>query len=127
MDEFLKDFIGKKLDSDKVSLVNIKGGSAVEMFDRQLDRVMSNIADVNTTMKTRTITLQVTIAPLDEQRTQVAFAIDVPPAKLCGQASVKGFADIRVDPNGKGIYAKRKEDPQMGLPFSNVTPMRKGE
>lgn len=120
-------YITSKLNTDKVSLVNIHNGAAVEMFDRQLDRVMQNISDINTDKKARVITLQIAVAPVDDNRSMVAFVINCPPAKLSCQEPVKGFADVRIDPAGKGAYAKIKEDPQLHLPFSNVTPIRKEE
>lgn len=126
MSEEMKGFIESKLESERLSLVTIRGGAAVEMFDRQLDRVMQNIADINTDKKPRKIIVEVAIAPVDDARSMVAFAINVPPAKLSGQEPVQGFADVRVDPNGRGVFARAKDDPQMAIPFpTNVQPLRK--
>jgi hypothetical protein len=120
MDEDLKQFIVEKLESDQISLVNIKGGAAVDMFDRALSKVMANIADINTTMKEREIHIKVKVWPADDRRSIVKFNIEVPPPKLCGQEAVSDHADIAVDPNGhKGIYAKKRIS-QTSLPFGRV-------
>ena len=49
---------------DKVSLTNLGGGAAVELFDNELALVLDNIQDPNTeARKVRKITLEITIKP----------------------------------------------------------------
>lgn len=52
----------------KVTLKNLCGGAAAELFDRELDAVLANIADPNAKAKTaRTITLTVTVLPTEDR------------------------------------------------------------
>lgn len=54
--------------SEKLSLVNLGGGAAVEMFDEALEKVLENILDPNTEAKTkRVITLKMTISPAENR------------------------------------------------------------
>jgi len=47
-----------------MSLATLAGGSAVELFDAELEKALRNIADVNTPAeKARVITVQVRITP----------------------------------------------------------------
>ncbi len=51
-----------------LSLSNLKSGAAVEMFDDELKRVLTNIQDVNTDPKTvRELTLTVKIKPSEDR------------------------------------------------------------
>src|SRR5207244_5955141 len=51
-----------------VSLATLAGGAAVELFQKELDQVVRNIADVNTDPKAaREINLKVKITPSDER------------------------------------------------------------
>jgi len=60
-----------------VSLTNLKGGAAIELFDTELKKVLDNIADPNTKAKfKREIVLKVTILPEDD-RSQALVGIDV--------------------------------------------------
>lgn len=49
--------------AEQISLVNIGGGAAVEKFDYELERVVKNLLDPNTTDAKRTITLKVKFKP----------------------------------------------------------------
>ncbi len=42
---------------EKISLVNLKEGAAIEMFDRAMQAVLENINDINTTLKPREVNL----------------------------------------------------------------------
>ncbi len=99
---------------EKVSLVNINGGAAVEMFDHELEKVMANISDINTGMGARSVTLKVTIKPSDEGRTVVGYAIEAK-STTCGVAPVKGVAHVRLDSRGKS-YAQERNPNQPSLP-----------
>ena len=110
-------------DREELSLVNIQGGAAVEMFDRAMEKVFQNINDINTTLTAREITLKVAFAP-SEDRSLVAINIVCPPPKLCGQEPQKLTADLRLDQRGRAI-AYERQSRQQGLPFTNVTEMKK--
>lgn len=53
---------------DLLNLLNIGNGSALEIFDHNLQKVIENIADVNTDPEaTRTITLKITLKPFPDR------------------------------------------------------------
>lgn len=59
-----------------VTLANINGGAAVELFERELESVLKNCADPNTKPDAkRKITLTVVVQP-DEKRELLAFAVE---------------------------------------------------
>lgn len=62
----------------QVSLANISGGAAGELFDRALGDVIANILDINTdAKKEREITVKVKIKPKNDERRAVNYKIDV--------------------------------------------------
>ncbi len=73
---------------DIVSLVNLSEGQAVELFNLELQRVLNNIADVNSPAKARrSVTLKVTFVP-DETRQVADVMIDCD-SKIAGNRGVK--------------------------------------
>ena len=108
---------------EKLSLVNIRGGAAVEMFDIALQKVLENIHDINTTEEAREITLKVKIKPVPENRSVVVYSIACP-TKICGQAAVKGTAEINTDTGH--LVAIDRVPKQEGL-FSNVEFISRGD
>ena len=55
-------------DAENVTLLNLGGGVATELFDLELKKVMANIRDTNTdTKKVRRITLTVDFMPLPDR------------------------------------------------------------
>ncbi len=104
---------------EKLSLVNIEGGAAVEMFDIALQKVLENIHDINTTADAREITLKVKIGPMDADRRDIIFYAITCPTKTCGQAPVKGAADLIIE--GGKIAAFGRVQKQTDIPFSNVS------
>jgi hypothetical protein len=71
-----------------VTLATLADGAAAELFQSELDRVLRNIADVNTDAKQkRTITLTVTFAP-DEER-ELGHVTVKAAAKLAGLKGAK--------------------------------------
>lgn len=48
---------------EQVTLATLRGGAAVEMFDAELQRVLENVMDPNTTHAAREVTLKVKIKP----------------------------------------------------------------
>ncbi len=110
------------MSEEKLSLVNINGGAAVEMFDIALQKVIENIHDINTATGDREVNLKVKLTPLPENRGIVVCVVSCP-TKMCGQEAMKGVADIKIK-EGK-VFATCKEEAQAGLPFSNVAPIKK--
>ena len=54
------------MSTEKLSLENIGGGVAKELFEREVDKVLENIADINTSAKeARSVNLKVTFRPND--------------------------------------------------------------
>ena len=54
------------MDFETISLVNLGGGAALEMFEDQLQKVLENITDVNTDPKgIREITLKLRFKPTE--------------------------------------------------------------
>jgi len=56
-----------QLDVGRMSLATLAGGAAVEKFDAELDRVLQNIADINTTGGERSVNLKVSLKPDDDR------------------------------------------------------------
>lgn len=102
---------------EKLSLVNLKEGAAVEMFDNALDKVMDNINDPNTTSKAREIKLVVKFIP-SEDRSYVAYSISCDP-KLMSQEPEQSIALVKTDNRGHA-YAVGHKSKQAELPFANV-------
>ena len=109
---------------EKLSLINLKDGAAIEMFDIALERVFNNIRDINTTMGKREITLKAVIAPADDARSlaKIEFGVAV---KLANQGAEKATIDIKLDEKGR-VYGREREK-QLGLQMkiNNVTEMKK--
>ena len=122
MSEALKQYLGELAGSETASIVNIKGGALVEMFDRALGEVMQNIADINTTLAARSVTLTLTVKP-SQDRSLVEWGAKVG-KNLAGQEGIMGTADVRMDSRGR-ITARERGRQQLPL-VGNVTPIKKG-
>lgn len=62
---------------EEVSLVNLGGGAAVEMFDHELRRALMDLKDPNTdSKKPREVLLKVRIFPSDSQLKAVEISCD---------------------------------------------------
>ncbi len=109
------------MEDERLSLVNLKEGAAVEMFDIALQKVLENIHDINTTEEAREITLKVKVKPMADNRSVIIYGI-VCQSKLCGQASIKGIADVRVEDGKLSAFGQIKK--QVEIPFSNVSTMK---
>lgn len=107
---------------DRLSLLTIKDGALVEQFNRALTQVVENLADINTTTKTREILLSVKITP-NTDRTFLEIVGTIK-AKLSGQEAIATTADLSFDDHGRAV-AYRRRSRQQEIPF-NVTKM-KGE
>jgi hypothetical protein len=56
------------MDPEQLSLANICGGAVEEVFQRELDAVLSNIADINTNPEQkRKIALEFTLKPFEDR------------------------------------------------------------
>lgn len=88
------------MEHEQVTLATLRGGAAVEMFDAELQRVLVNILDPNTTLAARAVTLKVTIKP-DNKRGIGAVAIEVG-AKLAAPMPVVSQFYLGMD-RGKAV------------------------
>lgn len=61
---------------EKLSLANLRGGAAVEMFDTEMEKVLDNIIDINTGDGAREVTLKVKLRP-DKDRSFCAVEVHV--------------------------------------------------
>jgi len=104
---------------DKLSLANVKGGAAIEMFDLALNRVFTNIRDINTTMDKREITLKMVIQPADEGRTLARITWSVG-TKLANQGAEKATIDIKLDSKGRPYGREREKQLGLNLQVNNV-------
>lgn len=123
------------LSNEDVSLANLAGGAAIERFDLELEKVLKNIMDPNTTAKQkRKIKLTITIVPSEDRdyaHTEIAcestlapltsFTIPLhigigPDGKpIARQSSMqqKTFADIPKDePDSNVTTFERKQNPR---------------
>ena len=108
-----------------VSLVNIGGGAAVEMFDQELNKVLENLDDVNKKGKDeRSITVTVKFKPGEAQGI-IGTSIEVK-SKLSGQRVHP--THIMIGRNGTKMEARELQQKQKPLPFTeNVVPMNQDE
>jgi hypothetical protein len=104
-------------DRQRLTLETFQDGALIEQFDRALDRVFDNLADINTTTKPREITMIVKITP-NNDRTFLEISGGVR-TKFAGQHAVKSTADLSVTDKGRPVAYNRQRK-QMDLPF-NVT------
>jgi len=65
-------------DFSKVTLQSLADGAAGERFNRELSEVLENVRDPNTSYKkARKVTLELTIAAEDDERTLLKYAVSV--------------------------------------------------
>jgi hypothetical protein len=97
-----------------INLVTLAGGAAVERFDRELSRVLNNIADVNTDAEqVREITLKIKFKPTAEREhgliaVRVGAESKLAAAKAHGTGiymvrTVSGFSAVNADPRQPGF------------------------
>ena len=98
---------------DKLSMATLRRGSAVEMVDEAIQRVLENVVDPNTDAKSkRRVTLTLTFAP-DKERESMGVDITVK-TTMAPQASVAttafiahtrdGVACVEHDPRQPGLF-----------------------
>ena len=115
-----------KTSDEKVSLLNLGGGAAVELFDRELNKVLKNIVDPNTeAKKQREVTLKVRKEP-DEERFMGQVRIDV----TSKTAAHRSFAtQVIIGGEGGRVEARELVSAQQKLfegDGGKVVPMRNG-
>ena len=94
----------------KVSLINLGGGAAIEKFDDELQKVIQNILDPNTTLRPRKVVLEVTLTPNETREISVT---DIEcTAKL---AKVKPFkTTLFIGEDEEGATAVEAKNPNQG-------------
>lgn len=107
-------------EEEAVTLQTLKGGAASEMFELAWDQVLQNIADINTTLKDRTIILKVVLKP-SEDRNYIGVSISCD-TKLQGQDPEKTMCLLKFDKRGR-TFAVGTEPRQQEIPFGTVTPI----
>jgi hypothetical protein len=84
---------------DRLTLMNLCQGGAEEVFQRDLDKVLENISDVNTPAEVeRTITLRVKLKPAADRRS--AIATFTSETKCCGVSALRGTVYIAKQQDG---------------------------
>jgi hypothetical protein len=100
------------VDPELLSLTNIGNGGLVEVFDREISKVIENISDVNTSSeKKRKIQIEVIFKPYEDRSgAEIEFSCK---ATLCGVPAAK----TRMFITGKGsVLRAYGHDPrQMSL------------
>lgn len=99
-------------DYERMSLENVNGGQVVALFERELGKVLENIADENTSGKTvRTITLTIKIRP-EEDRGSAVVEVEGH-SKLAPVKPSKSFAVFSYD--GSKVTAYQSDPKQLKL------------
>lgn len=99
-------------DYERMSLENVNGGQIVALFDRELGKVLENIADENTAAKApRSITLTIKIKP-EEDRGSAIVEVEGH-SKLAPVKPSKSFAVFSSD--GSQITAYQSDPKQLKL------------
>lgn len=81
-------------ESTVITLAVLAASAVGAQFDRELERALENIRDPNTPMKgAREVTLSLRLAPLDEEREQLALSHSVK-VKLAGPKALTKIANI---------------------------------
>lgn len=102
-------------DRERLSLTTIQEGALIEQFDRALDLIVQNLADINTTIKAREIVLTVQFKPNEDRSfLEITGAVK---SKAANQKEIKTTADLTYDDRGRSIAFNRVHK-QMGLPFN---------
>ena len=115
-------------DEEKVSLVNLNGGLALDLFDGALEKVLKNCLDVNTkATATRSLILELRITP-HKQRERADVEITAKSRTAAPVALTTQFYIGKQD----GRYVAYEENPRQKSLFpkqetpDNVTPIDEG-
>lgn len=105
----------------ELSLESLAGGGALELFDRELRRVIENIRDPNTPWKgARTVRLELKVAAIDDQREQIGVSTNVT-SKLAGPRPLTQAAYLG-EKDGRPVAVTY--DPRQGDIFRGDTQVR---
>ena len=111
-------------DYQKVSIDTLNGGAIKDLFDRELEAVLENIADRNTKPDAvREIRLVVKFKP-DENRAQANSEVQCT-SKLAPTKPHAGFVIFGLDGETPAAYTTDPKQQDLGFP-SNITPMNGG-
>jgi hypothetical protein len=114
-------------DPQEVTLDTLAGGAAAELFQREWERVLENITDVNTDhTKTRTVTLTVKVTPASEARDAVTTTVEASSKLIHAQPAVRSMFIGKK--NGRMIAVDRVQftafpDEQRASEHEAVTPI----
>ena len=106
------------METETLNLLNLCDGAAVEVFEREMQEVLNNIADVSTPSDAkRQITLTFDITPFpDRKGAHVAVSCK---GKLSGVAATAGTIFISKQAGGVRAYI---EDPRQEALFAKTEP-----
>lgn len=91
---------------EEVSVVNIKGGEAVQKIDFEISRAIANCIDLNTDPKAkRTVTLKLTFVPSPDRSGATVMA--QASSKLC--PDVAAVEHVIISQNGQGLVNTAKQ------------------
>ena len=121
----LKQLIDGKVDGERMSIVNLDGGGAVELIDTAIGDAVRNAADLNMKQKVkREVIVKISITPIDDNRTIAFVDYDVD-VKLAKRIPISEGAEYKIRMDGKGAYVKSKHQEQTQV-FDNVRDFQKG-
>lgn len=107
------------MEQEQVTLANIGGGAAMELFHAEFQRCLENIQDVNTDPEARrTITITIALAP-DEKRSRIDATIKAKSSLAALRPAEALIYLARVQ--GQNI-AKEVRREQMEFPTSKPAP-----
>lgn len=124
MSDELKKLIDGKVDGEKLSIINLDGGGAVELIDTAIADCIRNCTDLNMKHKVkREVVFKITLLPMDDNRSLcfIDYDVDTKLAKRIPISEGQTY-DVRVD--SKGPYAKSRVRQQSII--DNVTLINKG-
>lgn len=102
---------------EPLTLVTLKGGTMVELFDRALEQVLKNLADPNTDAQSiRKIKMEV-IFKANDDRDQCAVVLKCTPVL----AGIKPVGTIAYLGRVKGVLMAVENDPKQGALFDKKT------
>jgi hypothetical protein len=119
----------KTKDYNKVTLADLGDGAMAERFDRELQRVIENIQDLNTTDGKRKITMTLELKPLDDTRDNIAVQMKCT-STLAPYESTGTMFFLDVDrstgevtaftrnPNQTGLFDEDKDVPDNTIPMN---------
>lgn len=118
------------MEQDSLSIANVCSGAVAELFQRELDRVLANIADVNTPAdKTRKIQLTFVIHPYEDRAgAEIEFGCTsqlAPVERVEGRIFI-GRRDGKLvavphDPRQPGLFTQPEEQSDKVTPISSAT------